>query len=190
MKGARMRKLPPYLMFNGAAATGGTAPAGESSAASATPGAPPAPAAPPAVPAAPAAPAPPAVDPAIEALRRENAALKAKADQWDAAEQAKLSDIEKANQRATAAEQTAAQKAAETLQLQAAVENGITKDERALLTGTTEEAIKAQVASILSLRAPATATAQQAGITGGGAAPSNKPATLEAAIEAAVSAKK
>lgn len=136
------------------------------------------------------APPPPAVDPQVEALKREMAALKDKADKWDAAEQEKLSDIEKATQRATAAEQTAAKEAAEKLQLQAAVDNGITKDERVLLTATTEEGLAAQVKAILSMRAPGTASAAAAGITGGGAAPSNKPATLEAAIEAAFAAKK
>lgn len=184
--------LPPFLMMNGTGAAG-SAPAAPASPAPTEPAAPAAPATPaaPAAPAAdPAAPQPPAVDPAIEALRRENAALKEKADKFDAAELEKLSDLEKATLRATTAEQAAAKDAAERLQLQAAVDNGITKDERVLLTGTTEEALAAQVKTIISLRAPGTASARDAGITGGGAAPSNKPATLEAAIEAAVTAKK
>jgi len=154
------------------------------------------PAAPPAAPAAAdasasaAPPEPPAIDPQVEALRRENAALKEKAEKWDAAEQDKLSDIEKANQRASTAEQTAAKQAAEKLQLQAAVDHGISKDERVLLTATTEADLAVQVKAILSMRAPGTASAAAAGITGGGAAPSNKPATLEAAIEAAFTANK
>ncbi len=136
----------------------------------------------------------PKVDAAAEARVREliaeRDALKGKADKWDAAEQEKLSEIEKANQRATAAEQQAAKDAAERLQLQVAVDNGITKAERALLTATTDADLASQVAAILALRAPGAASAQAAGITAGGAAPQNKPASLEAAIEAAYAAKK
>jgi hypothetical protein len=134
------------------------------------------------------------VDAASEARIRELIAerdqLKGKADQFDASEQAKLSDIEKATQRAAKAEQEAAKNAAELLQLRVAIASGITKDERVLLTGTTDADLTAQVATIIGMRAPGTASASAAGITGGGDAPSNKPASLEAAIEAAFAANK
>lgn len=179
------RRIPPFLMMNDAGASGGGTPdAGEPAGA------------PEAAPQATVPPGgePPKVDAAAEARIRELIAerdsLKGKAEQFDAAEQAKLTDIEKANQRAQKAEQDAAKNAAEKLQLQAAVDNGITKDERVLLTGKTEAEIAAQVAAIIGMRAPGTASAAAAGITGGGAAPSNKPATFQAAIEAALTANK
>lgn len=115
---------------------------------------------------------------------------KEKADKFDAAEQEKLSEIEKAQQRATDAEQKSASDAALLLQLTAANENGITKDERALLTGTTEDELKAQVAAILKLRAPSTASAQDAGITGGGSSTSTTRAkSLTEAVAARVNQK-
>lgn len=135
----------------------------------------------PAAPAAPAAPVDPAAPPAqaneqddktdwkAEARKWEGRAKEnsAKAQKFDAAEQEKLSEIEKANLRATNAEQTAATNGAELLQLQAAIDNGITKAERVLLTATTKEALTAQVAAVLAMRAPSTASAKDAGITGG-----------------------
>ncbi|OJU41815.1 MAG: hypothetical protein BGN97_03695 [Microbacterium sp. 69-10] len=115
---------------------------------------------------------------------------KAKADKFDAAEQEKLSEIEKANNRATAAEQASAANAALLLQLTAANENGITKDERALLTGTTEDELKAQVAAILKLRAPSAASPQDAGITGGGSStPTTRAKTLAEAVAARITKK-
>lgn len=137
---------------------------------------------------------PPAVDAAseaqIRALIAERDALADKAAKFDKAEEAKLSELERERLGREKAEQAAAEAAAERLQLQAAVDNGITKDERVLLTATSEAELATQVKAILSMRAPGTASAQAAGITGGGAAPSTKPATLEAAIEAAFQAKK
>jgi hypothetical protein len=114
---------------------------------------------------------------------------KAKADKFDAAEQEKLSVIEKANLRIADAEKASAAVAAELLQLKAANENGITKDERALLTGTTDEELKAQVAAILKLRAPSAASPADAGITAGGKTPAAKPTSMEAAFTAHYAAK-
>ncbi|MGB4136412.1 MAG: hypothetical protein WA971_07605 [Microbacterium sp.] len=115
---------------------------------------------------------------------------KEKADKFDLAEQEKLSEIEKANLRAATAEESATKNGAELLQLQAAIDNGITKDERALLTGTTEDELKAQVAAILKLRAPSTASAQDAGITGGGSStPTSRAKTLADAVAARVNKK-
>lgn len=74
--------------------------------------------------------------------------------------------------------------AAETLQLRYANEHGITKAERVLLTAATDEALAAQVAAVIAMRAPSTASAQAAGITGGGTAPVVKPTTIAGAIKA------
>ncbi|WP_144795703.1 hypothetical protein [Microbacterium paludicola] len=112
-----------------------------------------------------------------------------KAEQFDKAETEKLSEIEREKKRADDAEQAKATSAAELLQLSLAIEHGITKDERALLTASTEEALQAQVASILKLRAPSTASAADAGITAGGKAPAVKPNSMEAAFSAHYAAK-
>ncbi len=156
---------------------------------------PPAPAAPPAAPAAPAEPpaqadpAEPPADPTdwkVEARKWEQRAKEnhEKAEKFDQVEQSKLTEIEREQKRAEAAEKLAATNAAELLQLKFANEHGITKDERALLTGTTEEALQAQVAAVLKLRAPSTASAGDAGITAGGKAPAVKPNSMEAAFSA------
>lgn len=155
----------------------------------------PAPAAPPAAPAAPAetpAQADPAEPPAeptdwkVEARKWEQRAKenREKAEQFDKAETAKLSEIEREKKRADDAEAAKSTSAAELMQLKFANEHGITKDERALLTGTTEEALTAQVAAVLRLRAPSTASAGDAGITAGGKAPAVKPQSMEAAFSA------
>lgn len=112
-----------------------------------------------------------------------------KAKKFDEAETAKLSEIEREKKRAEEAEQKSAVQAAELLQLRVANENGITKEERALLTGATEEVLTAQVAAILGLRAPSTASAQAAGITGGGKPTATAPASMEAALTAHFAAK-
>ncbi|MDR6868458.1 hypothetical protein J2Y69_003074 [Microbacterium resistens] len=107
-----------------------------------------------------------------------------KAEKFDQVEASKLSEIEREQKRAVAAETLAASNAAELLQLTFANEHGITKDERALLTATTEEALQAQVNAVLKLRAPSTASAKDAGITGGGKPPAPKPTSMEAAFAA------
>lgn len=113
-----------------------------------------------------------------------------KAQKFDQSEVEKLSEIEKEKLRADNAEKTAAATAAEAIQLRFAVDNGITKEERALLTGTTEDALTAQVAAVLGLRAPATASAKDAGITAAGSDTTHKRAgSLSDAVSAAVNKK-
>lgn len=107
-----------------------------------------------------------------------------KAEQFDKVETEKLSEIEREKKRADDAEAAKASTKAELLQLTFANEHGITKDERALLTGQTEEALTAQVAAVLKLRAPSTASAGAAGITAGGKPPAAKPQSMEAALTA------
>lgn len=161
-------------------------------------GTPPAPAVPaPADPTVPPAQAAPAETPAdatdwkAEARKWEQRAKENidKASKFDQVEQSKLTEIEREQKRAEAAEKLAASSAAELLQLSFANEHGITKDERALLTATTEEALQAQVNAVLKLRAPSTAPARVAGITAGGKPPAPKPASMEAALTAHYAAK-
>lgn len=151
--------------------------------------------APPVAPPAQVAPVEPPADPTdwkAESRKWEQRAKdnKDKADKFDASEQEKLSEIEKANLRAETAEQASTASAALLLQLTAANENGITKEERPLLTGSTDEELTAQVAAILKLRAPSTASAQEAGITGGGSStPTIRTKSLAEAVAAAVNKK-
>lgn len=162
----KTRRLPPFLMLNGDGASG-SAPVGD-----------PPPAAP-QEPAAPAAPAAPAVPPAPSAPVAAPPAAPAASPTPPPVPT--TDPAEAARQR----EETA-KNAASLLQLTAAIDNGITKDERALLTGTTQEQLDAQIAAILALRAPAVASARDAGITGAGAPVTQRAKTLGDAVAARI----
>jgi hypothetical protein len=79
-----------------------------------------------------------------------------------------------------------AKNAAALMQLTAAIDNGITKDERALLTATTQEQLDAQIAAILALRKPDVASARAAGITSAGGSGPQRAKTLGEAVAARI----
>jgi len=148
------RRLPPFLMFNGPEATGSSSP----------------PAAPAAVPAEPAPPAAPvaALPPAAPVVPEAPAAPVAAADPVAAPPMPGVpAEVEAELRQLRADFATLSGQAAETLQLRYANDHGITKAERVLLTATTAEALADQVAAVLAMRAPSTASAKDAGITGG-----------------------
>lgn len=93
----------------------------------------------------------------------------AKAKAHDEAEAAKLSEIEREKKRAEEAEAKATSRETELLQLRAALKYGISDDDRQFITASTEEEIESQAARLAErFSKPSTATARDAGITGGG----------------------
>lgn len=87
-----------------------------------------------------------------EQRAKDNLAYKEKAENWDKFQDSQKTELQKAAERAEAAEKAAAEKDAQLARLQVAQEHGITKDEAKLLTGTTPEQLAEQAAAILAIR--------------------------------------
>lgn len=87
-----------------------------------------------------------------ESRAKDNLAYKEKAENWDKFQESQKTELQKAAERADAAEKAASEQAAKLARLEVAQEHGITKDEAKLLTGTTPEQLAEQAAAILAIR--------------------------------------
>jgi hypothetical protein len=119
-----------------------------------------------------------------EQRAKENAALKAKAEKWDELEESQKTEIQKATDRAAAAEAKATEQAAKLARLEVAQEHGITKDEAKLLTGTTPEQLAEQAAAILAIRGDKKPPVPQPDPSVGPKAPAKPSGGLTGAISA------